>query len=81
MDRVLGVSMVDIEVGAWMALETIVVPASIARRLREEAEKLGLSPEEYLVELVLRDLDPPERAREYIEASKKPPRAGEGRAD
>ncbi len=53
-----------------MALETIVVPASIARRLREEAEKLGLSPEEYLVELLLRDLDPPERAREYIEASK-----------
>ncbi|AEM39104.1 PaREP1 family protein [Pyrolobus fumarii 1A] len=62
--------MVDVVMGVWMALETIVVPASVVRRLREEAEKLGLSPEEYLVELVLRDLDPPERAREYIEASK-----------
>ncbi len=62
--------MVDVVMGAWMALETIVVPANVARRLREEAEKLGLSPEEYLVELALRGLDPPERAREYIEASK-----------
>ena len=35
-----------------------------------EARKLGVSPEEYVLELMLRDLDPPERAKEYLEASK-----------
>ena len=46
------------------------IPRGIAARLRREAERLGLSLEEYVLELVLRDLDPPERAREYAEAAR-----------
>ena len=48
----------------------VAMPHSVARRLRAEAEKAGLTLEEYLVELVARDLDPPERAREYAEAAR-----------
>jgi len=44
-------------------------PRAIARRLRREARRLGIGLEEYVLELILRDLDPPERAKEYIEAS------------
>ena len=51
-------------------LEVIRLPRSIAQRLRMEAEKQGMGLEEYLVELVTRDLDPPERAREYAEAAR-----------
>ena len=50
--------------------EVIRLPRSIAQRLRLEAEKQGMGLEEYLVELATRDLDPPERAREYIEAAR-----------
>lgn len=53
-----------------MTAETVRLPRTIARRLRREAEKQGLSLEEYLVELVSQNLDPSERAREYIEASR-----------
>ena len=45
-------------------------PRAIAERLEREARRLGVSLEEYVLDLILRDLDPPERAREYIEASK-----------
>ena len=48
----------------------LVIPESVAKRIREVAEKLGLTPEEYLVEVVTRGLDPGERAREYIEAAR-----------
>ena len=41
----------------------------IAKRLREEAKKLNVSLEEYLLELLTQNLDPKERAREYIKAS------------
>lgn len=51
-------------------LEAIRLPRSIAQRLRLEAEKQGMALEEYLVELATRDMDPPERAREYIEAAR-----------
>jgi len=44
-------------------------PRSIAERLEREARKLGVSLEEYVFDLVLRDLDPQERAKEYIEVS------------
>jgi HEPN domain-containing protein len=53
-----------------LAAETVRLPRTITRRLRREAEKQGLSLEEYLVELVSQNLDPSERAREYIEASR-----------
>ncbi len=46
------------------------LPATIVERLRREARKADLSLEEYIVELVLQNLDPSERAREYLEASK-----------
>ena len=53
-----------------MSQATIIVRGRLARRVREEAEKQGLSVEEYLVELLSQSLDPRERAREYIEAAK-----------
>ena len=43
---------------------------SATERLEKEARKLGLGLEEYILELALKDLDPRERAQEYIEASK-----------
>ena len=46
------------------------IPRGIAERLRREADKLGVSLEEYVLELLLQDLDPPERARDYAEAAK-----------
>jgi hypothetical protein len=49
--------------------KSVVLRGRIAGRVREEAEKLGLSVEEYLVELVSQNLDPEERALQYIEAA------------
>ncbi len=43
---------------------------SAIERLERKAGRLGLSVEEYVLDLLLRDLDPHERAQEYIEASK-----------
>jgi len=48
----------------------ITIPESIAKRIREAAERLGVTPEEYILELVTKDLDPEERARVYIEAAR-----------
>ena len=42
----------------------------IAKRLEEEARKHDMTPEEYLLELLTQDLDPQEKAKEYIKASK-----------
>ena len=42
----------------------------IAEKLKREAQKLGLGLEEYILELALKDLDPSERVRGYIEAAK-----------
>ena len=50
--------------------EAIVLRGRIAKRVREEAEKLGLSVNEYLVELLNQSLDPKYRAREYVEVAK-----------
>jgi len=41
----------------------------LARRVRKEAEKLGVSVEEYLVELLSQGLDPKDKAIKYIEAA------------
>ncbi len=49
--------------------EALVIRGRLARRVREEAERQGLSVEEYLVELLSRDLDPRDRALEYVEAA------------
>jgi len=48
----------------------ITIPESIARRIREAAEKLGVTPEEYILDVLTRDVDPGERAGEYIEAAR-----------
>ena len=45
------------------------LPRSVVERLEREAQKLGLSLEEYVLELVLKGLDPAERIREYVEAA------------
>ena len=50
-------------------METVVVKGVIARRLKEEAEKLNLTLEEYLLELLARNMNPKDRAREYIAAA------------
>lgn len=50
-------------------METVVLRGVVARRLKEEALKRGLSPEEYMLEVLTRDLDPKDRAKEYIEAA------------
>ena len=49
---------------------TITLPKVIAKRIEREAEKLGISLEEYIIEVLSRDLDPKDRAIEYIEAAK-----------
>jgi len=48
----------------------ITVPESIAKRIREAAERLGVTPEEYILELISKDLDPEEKVREYIKAAR-----------
>jgi len=47
----------------------ISVPRTIIERIRREAERQGVSVEEYVIELLSRDLDPEDRARGYAEAS------------
>jgi len=49
--------------------EVLLIRGWAARRVREEAEKLGVSVDEYMVELLSQELDPKDRAREYIEAA------------
>ncbi|ADM27653.1 PaREP1/PaREP8 domain containing family protein [Ignisphaera aggregans DSM 17230] len=46
------------------------LPKKIVERLENEATKLGLTLEEYLVELISGHLDPISRAYEYIEVAK-----------
>jgi len=51
-------------------MEALVLKGVVARRLREEAAKQGLGAEEYLLDLLTQDMDPKDRAREYLEASR-----------
>ncbi len=51
-------------------VEVIVVRGRLARRVREEAERLGVSVDEYLVEVLSQGLDPRDRAVEYVEAAR-----------
>ena len=52
-----------------MGASVVVLPSVIVERARKEAKKLGISLEEYLLELISRDLDPRSRAIEYIKVS------------
>jgi len=49
---------------------SMVLAESIARRIRVEAEKRGASPEEYILDLLVREMDPGEGAVEYLEAAR-----------
>ena len=49
---------------------TIRLPRSLVERLKHKAKGLGISLEEYTLELLLNDLDPQERTQEYIEVAK-----------
>jgi len=49
--------------------QVILVRGRLAKRLREEAEKLGITIDVYLVELLTQGLDPKDRAREYVEVA------------
>ena len=52
-----------------MSRPAIVVRGRLAERVRREAERLGVSVDEYLVELLCQGLDPKDRAMEHIEAA------------
>ena len=60
--------MLQLDIVEIMA-DTVVVSGITARRLREEAEKLNLSLDEFILELVTQNLDPVDRAKEYVKAS------------
>ena len=49
--------------------EALLIRGRLARRVREEARRLGLSVDEYLVEVLSQGLDPKDRAREYAETA------------
>ena len=48
---------------------SIILPKTIIERIKREAERQGVSIEEYVVELLSRDLNPEDRAREYVKVS------------
>ncbi len=50
--------------------EVVILRGRIAKRLREKASELGVSVDEYVVEMVTSDLDPIDRAIEYVEAAR-----------
>ncbi len=50
-------------------MDTISIPRKTAQRVREEARKLGVSVEEYVLELITQGLDPKDRAVKYVEAA------------
>ena len=49
--------------------DAIIIKGVAARRLKEEAERLNLRLDEYLLNLLTQNLDPRDRAKEYVEAS------------
>ncbi|BEP17304.1 PaREP1 family protein [Pyrofollis japonicus] len=61
----------ELYMGVFLSSEalTIKIPRSIAQRLEADARRIGLSIEEYVLELITRGLDPEERVNAYIEAA------------
>jgi uncharacterized protein (UPF0332 family) len=47
----------------------ITISGRVAEKLRRRAEELGLAPEELILNILTENLDPEQRAREYIEAA------------
>ncbi|MEM1598945.1 MAG: PaREP1 family protein [Pyrobaculum sp.] len=50
-------------------METLALPRRVVERLKTLAEGEGVSLEDFLLEMALRGLDPPDKAREYITAA------------
>lgn len=50
-------------------VEAITLPRVVVKRARGEASRLGVTIEEYFLDLVSRDLDPAERSVEYLLAA------------
>ncbi len=50
--------------------QAIIIRGRVAKRVKEEAEKLGVSVDEYVIELLSQGLDPKDRAVEHVEAAK-----------
>ncbi|MGC9050525.1 PaREP1 family protein [Pyrobaculum sp.] len=50
-------------------METIRLPASVVTELRKRVEKEGITLEDYVLERLLADVDPPSRAEAYAEAA------------
>ena len=50
-------------------MATIVLPNSLVKRIRREAERLGVSLDELLVEKLTTGLDPKDKALEYVETA------------
>lgn len=51
-------------------MEVITISSVVVKRIKREAERLGIPLEEYIVEILSQKLDPYDRAREYIESAK-----------
>ena len=47
----------------------LTLPQPIAEKLRKEASRRGLTPEEYVLDLLTENLDPEQSSRDYIEAA------------
>ncbi len=50
-------------------MEVITIPSVVVKRIKREAERLGVSLEEYIVEILSQQLDPLDKAREYVESA------------
>ena len=53
-----------------MAYMQLRLPRGLAEKLEREARRQGHSLEEYVLDLLMRDLDPEEQAHSYIEAAR-----------
>lgn len=62
--------MFSIVFGLVLVLTTITIPHSIYERLRKRAFKAGVLVEELVLELLTRDIDPKDKAMDYVEAAR-----------
>ena len=49
--------------------DVVVIKGAAAKRLKKEAQRLDISPDEYLLDLLTQNLDPADRAKEYLDAA------------
>jgi hypothetical protein len=51
-------------------MERLQIPKRLMQTLRRRAEELGVTPEEFLIELMVDAVDPGERPQAYIDAAR-----------